>query len=295
MIINPGDVSVQKMFAYLLSAVAPRPIAFASTIDLQGRPNLSPFSFFNAFGANPPILVFSPSRRGRDNTLKNTLENIQEVPQVVISVVTYDMVQQVNLASNEFPRGVNEFEKAGFQPIPSELVKPFRVKESPVNFECKVQQVIETGDGPSAGNLVICEVLRMHIHDTVLKEDGTIDTEKIDLVARMGEDYYCRAHAEALFRVQKPGTVPALGYDNLPENVRNSKVLTGNDLGVLSNQSEMPSEEELNRLLFHPEVREMLDAHPYEDPEREVLLHEYAKKLISDGKIREALSLLMIN
>jgi flavin reductase (DIM6/NTAB) family NADH-FMN oxidoreductase RutF len=295
MIINPGDVSVQKMFAYLLSAVAPRPIAFASTMDLQGRPNLSPFSFFNVFGANPPILVFSPSRRGRDNTLKNTLENVREVPEVVISVVTYNMVQQVNLASNEFPKGVNEFEKAGFLPIPSELVKPYRVKESPVNFECKVLQVIETGDGPSAGNLVICEVLRMHINDKFLKEDGSMDTEKMDLVARMGGDYYCRAHGEALFRVQKPGTVPAIGFDNLPENIRNSKVLTGNDLGILSNQSEMPSEEEINRLLFNPEVREILDAHPYEEPEREVLLHEYAKKLLREGKIREALSLLMIN
>lgn len=293
--IDPGEVPVQKMFSYLVGAVAPRPIAFASTIDKHGKPNLSPFSFFNVFGANPPILVFSPSRRGRDNTVKNTYENVKEVPEVVISMVTYSMVQQVNLASNEFPKGINEFEKAGFHTLPSELVKPFRIKESPVNFECKVIQVIETGDGPSAGNLVVCEVLRMHIDDKVLDSNGLIDYKKLDLVARMGGDYYCRASGNALFKIEKPGSTPAIGIDNLPENVRNSKVLSGNDLGILGSFSTLPSNEELSSILFVPEIRKILDDHQFEAPKREILLHEYAKKLIREGKTREALCLLMIN
>lgn len=293
--IDPGEISVQKMFSYLVSTVAPRPIAFASTIDKQGKPNLSPFSFFNVFGANPPILIFSPSRRGRDNSVKNTYENVKEVPEVVISMVTYSMVQQVNLASNEFSKGVNEFEKAGFQTLPSDLVKPFRIKESPVNFECKVIQVIETGDGPSAGNLVVCEVLRMHIDDKVMDNKGLIDYKKLDLVARMGGDYYCRASGNALFNVEKPGSTPAIGIDNLPENVRNSKVLSGNDLGILGSFSTLPSNDELNSILFVPEIRKILDDHQFEAPKREILLHEYAKKLIRKGKTRDALCLLMIN
>lgn len=293
--IDPGEVSVQKMHSYLLNAVAPRPIAFASTVDRHGKPNLSPFSFFNVFGANPPILVFSPSRRGRDNTLKNTYENVKEIPEVVISMVTYSMVRQVSLASNEFPKGVNEFKKAGFHALASDIVKPFKIEESPVNFECKVLQVIETGDGPGAGNLVVCEVLRMHIDDKVLDANGMIDTEKLDLVARMGGDFYCRASGGALFIVEKPGSVPSIGIDSLPENVRNSKVLSGNDLGILGSFSTLPASDELNSILFIPEIRKILDDHRFEEPKRETLLHKYAKKLIRAGKAREALCLLMIN
>lgn len=292
--IVPGQISQQKLFSYLLGAIAPRPIAFASTMDKQGKTNLSPFSFFNVFGSNPPILVFSPSRRGRDNTLKNTLLNLREVPEVVISCVTYSMVQQANLASNDYPHGVSEFEKAGFQQLPSEFVKPKRIMESPVNFECKVLQIIETGDGPGAGNLVVCEVLMMHLDEAVLDEEGRIDPRKIDLVARMGGDFYCRASGSAVFTVEKPGIQPGIGVDHLPDNIRNSRILTGNDLGVLGSQTDMPDETEINQVLFNPYVREMLDTLPFEDPDRETLLHEYARNLIGQGRAREALCLLMI-
>src|SRR6185369_3924370 len=202
--INPKEIKTSLFHSYMLSAIAPRPIAFSSTIDKDGIPNLSPFSFFNAFGSHPPIVVFSPSRRVRDNTTKHTLENVYEVKEVVINVVNYAMVQQASLASCEYPKGVNEFEKAGFTPIPSELVKPFRVKESPVQMECKVLQVIETGHEGGAANLIICEILLMHIHDDILNEQGKIDQNKIDLVARMGGDKYCRASGSAIFSVPKP-------------------------------------------------------------------------------------------
>ncbi|MEI8006054.1 MAG: flavin reductase family protein [Bacteroidota bacterium] len=201
---DPKDLSIPKLQGLVQGAVAPRPIAFASTIDLQGRPNLSPFSFFNVFGMNPPLLIFSPSRRGRENTVKDTYMNVKEVPEVVINVVSYSMVQKVSDSSANFPRGVNEFEKTGFGMLPSDLVKPFRVKESPVQFECKVLQVIETGRQGSAGNLVLCEILRMHIDPSIMDEQGRIDPNKIDLVGRMGRDYYVRASGAALFEVPKP-------------------------------------------------------------------------------------------
>ncbi|MDP1620864.1 MAG: flavin reductase family protein [Bacteroidales bacterium] len=203
--IDPNEISVPKFHHLMLGAIAPRPIAFASTIDLQGNPNLSPFSFFNAFGANPPIVVFSPSRRGLDNTTKHTYENIKEVPEVVINAVTFDMVQKVSDSSADFPKGVNEFNMVGFTMQPSDLIKPFRVKESPVQFECKVLQVIETGDGPAAGNLVICEILRIHVNPAVMDDNGRIDPHKIDLVGRLGGEYYVRASGSALFEIAKPG------------------------------------------------------------------------------------------
>ena len=201
---DPSDTSVPKFHHLMLGAIAPRPIAFASTIDKEGRPNLSPFSFFNAFGANPPIVVFSPSRRGVDNTTKHTYENIKEVPEVVINAVTYNMVQQVSDSSADFPRGVNEFEMVGFTMEPSDLVRPFRVKESPVQFECRVLQVIETGHENAAGNLVICEILRIHVNPEILDEKGRIDPNKTDLVGRMGGNYYVRASGSALFELAKP-------------------------------------------------------------------------------------------
>ena len=201
---DPGTTSVPKFHHLMVGAIAPRPIAFASTIDLEGRPNLSPFSFFNAFGANPPILVFSPSRRGRDNTTKHTYENVKEVPEVVINVVNYAMVQQVSDSSADFPRGVNEFSMVGFTMEPSELVRPFRVKESPVQFECRVLQVIEMGNGAAAGNLVVCEILRIHIRQEVMDEKGRIDPNRLDLVGRLGGDYYVRASGSALFEIPKP-------------------------------------------------------------------------------------------
>jgi len=204
MAIDPKETTVQRFQSMIQGAVGPRPIAFASTIDKAGRPNLSPFSFFNIFGVNPPVLVFSPSRRGRDNTTKHTFENVREVPEVVVNVVTFEMAQRVSDSSADFPKGVNEFEMTGFTMQPSELVRPFRVKESPVQFECRVMQVIETGQGPGAGNLVICEILRMHVDPSVLNEKGMIDPDRIRLVGRLGGDFYTRAFGEALFEIPKP-------------------------------------------------------------------------------------------
>jgi len=201
---NPGETAIPKFHGLMLGAVAPRPIALASTIDSDGNPNLSPFSFFNAFGANPPVLIFSPARRGRDNTTKHTYENVKDVPEVVINVVNYDMTTKVNDTSADYARGVNEFEMVGFTMQPSELVRPFRVKESPVQFECKVLQVIETGFEHGAGNLVICEILRMHVDQEILDRDGRIDPNRIDLVGRLGGDYYIRATGDALFKLPKP-------------------------------------------------------------------------------------------
>lgn len=225
----------------LQGAIGPRPIAFASTIDSNGNPNLSPFSFFNVFSANPPLLIFSPARRVRDNTTKHTLENIKEVPEVVINVVNFAMVQQASLSSVEYPKGVNEFEKSGFTTLASEVVKPFRVKESPVQMECKVEQIIETGTEGGAGNLIICRVVRMHVSESVADTKGGIDQQKIDLVARMGGNWYCRAHGDALFEVEKPVTTIGIGVDQLPESIRWSPVLTGNHLGMLGNVEHLPA------------------------------------------------------
>ena len=227
------------MHGYLLGAVAPRPIAFASTIDKAGNVNLSPFSFFNCFGANPPILVFSPARRGRDNTTKHSYENVLEVPEVVISVVNYSMVQQMSLTSTEYPKGVNEFVKAGFTEVPSTFVKPPRVGESPAAFECKVLDVIKTGDQGAAGNLIICEVILMHLREEVLDADGKIDPNKMDAVARMGSDWYCRASGSNLFRLPQPAKI-GIGMDQLPDEIRKSKILTGNDLAMLAGVDAIP-------------------------------------------------------
>lgn len=238
--INPKEIPVPRMHSLLLGAVIPRPIALASTVDKQGNVNLSPFSFFNVFSANPPILVFSPARRGRDNTTKHTYENVKEVPEVVINIVTYAMVEQVSLASCEYPKGVNEFMKAGLTEAASEVVRPPRVAESPVAFECKVNQVIELGTGGAAGNLVICEVVRMHISEGVLDPDGRINPTRLDAVARMGADFYLRAQGESIFTVPKPNEKLGIGIDALPEPIRKSVVLTGNDLAKLANMDRIP-------------------------------------------------------
>lgn len=238
--IIPGEIKTGELHAYLLGAIAPRPICFASTVDEEGQPNLSPFSFFNLFGSNPATLIFSPSRRVRDNTIKHTLENIYATKQVVINVVNYAMVQQASLSSCEFPKGTSEFEKAGFTPLASDFVKPFRVKESPVQLECIVKQVIETGNQGGAGNLVICEPVVVHINDDILDANGKIDPQLIDLVARMGADYYCRASGNAVFEVAKPNLKLGIGVDALPWGIRNSAILTGNNLGQLGNVHEFP-------------------------------------------------------
>ncbi|MFY0644013.1 MAG: flavin reductase family protein [Bacteroidia bacterium] len=266
--INPSDIEVPQLHHYLLGAVGPRPICFASTVDADGNRNLSPFSFFNVFSANPPIMVFSPARSGRTNTTKNTHDNVKEVPEVVINVVDYSMVMQVSLSSSPYAKGVDEFVKAGFTPIDSELVRPARVKESPIQMECKVLEIKELGIEGSAGNLVICELLRMHINEEVLGLDGYVDQEKIDLVARMGGSWYCRANGDALFQMQKPITTIGVGIDKLPEKIRHSVNLTGNMLGILGSMTELLNvqqiEEELskidNREITLDKAKELIEA-----------------------------------
>ena len=244
--INPSDISTPKLHGYLLSAVAPRPIALASTIDAEGNVNLSPFSFFNVFSANPPILIFSPARRVRGNTTKHTLNNVKATKEVVINIVNYEIVQQMSLSSSEYAQGVNEFVKAGFTMLASEKVKPFRVAESPIQFECKVNEVVALGKEGGAGNLIICEVVKLHIKKAFLDDSGAINQEKLDLVARAGGNYYSRAK-EGFFEIKKPLSVLGIGVDAIPSGIRNSTVLTGNDLGMLGNVEEIPSGNDVDK------------------------------------------------
>lgn len=282
-----SELPVPQRHGLLLGAIGPRPIAFASTIDAQGRPNLAPFSFFNCFGSNPPTLIFSPARRGRDNTTKHTYHNVKAVPEVVINVVTFGMVQQSNVTSAEYPEGVSEFEQAGFTPVASERVKPFRVKESPVQMECVVKQVIETGDQGAAGNLIICEVLVMHVNEAILNERGTIDPHKIDLVGRMGGHWYCRANGDALFELAQPMTHVGVGFGVLPPEVRSSRVLTGNDLGQLANCPTVPDETSVNEFKLTELSDLFLDL---QGRPEELLraLHLRAQELLQQGRTEEA-------
>jgi flavin reductase (DIM6/NTAB) family NADH-FMN oxidoreductase RutF len=284
--INPQTSPHQQFHQLLLGSIAPRPIAFASTVDIEGNPNLSPFSFFNAFGVNPTTLIFSPSRRGRDNTTKHTFDNLKAVPEVVINVVTFSMVQQTSLASTEYAKGVNEFIKAGFTPIEAEMVRPFRVKESPVQFECKVRQIIETGDGPGAGNLVICEILLMHIDDTVVDDDNMINPDKIDLVGRIGGDYYVRTSGAAKFMVPKPLRTLGIGIDSLPDKIKLSPYLTGNELGMLGNQEVIPSQDEI---ISFRESHPMASSLKH-NPDKSI---QMARQALAKGEVAEALMLLM--
>lgn len=284
--IEPSTISNQHLHQILLSSVAPRPIAFASTIDKNGNPNLSPFSFYNAFGVNPSTLIFSPSRRGRDNTTKHTYENLKEVPEVVLNAVTHSMVHQMSLSSTEYPKGVNEFEKAGFTQIDSEKILPFRIKESPLHFECLVREIIETGGEAGSANLVVCEIVMIHMDEQITDENGTIDPNKMDLVGRMGGNFYVRASGDAIFKVPKPLATLGIGIDNLPDNIRLSKYLSGNDLGQLGNIEHLPSEDEIERL-----KNEFADPELFTEEEK---VHYYAKSLIESGKPYEALKLLMI-
>jgi flavin reductase (DIM6/NTAB) family NADH-FMN oxidoreductase RutF len=274
--IDPKTVSVPAFHSYLLGAVTPRPIALASTIDKDGNVNLSPFSFFNCFGANPPVLVFSPSRRVRDNSTKHTYENVLEIPEVVIHIVSFEIVQQTSLASSEYPAGVNEFIKAGFHAADSVKVRPPRVVEAPVAMECVVKQVIQTGQDGGAGNLVICEVVLMHVNENIIT-DGRIDPFKLDAVSRLGGDYYARINPQSIFAVPKPLSKPGVGIDQLPEHVRNSTILTGNDLGKLANVPEIPQKESITGETTLP-------------PES---AHRLAKKLLDENKIVEAWRLLI--
>ncbi|MES2704390.1 MAG: flavin reductase family protein [Bacteroidota bacterium] len=288
--IVPGEIKTAQLHAYLLGSIAPRPICFASTIDSAGNANLSPFSFFNVFGAKPPILIFSPARRVRDNSIKHTLENVHDIKEVVINVVNYSIVQQANLTSCEYPKGTDEFIKAGFTPLPSDMVKPFRVKESPVQLECKVLQVIETGQEGGAGNLVICEVVCMHINDDVLDAQGRIDPHKIDLVARMGADFYCRASGNAVFEVPKPNVALGIGVDALPTAIKHSKILTGNNLGILGNCTAIPV---VSALSDDERLASILRANTHDVVTKQRALHEYAKELLDKGDTDKAWQILL--
>jgi flavin reductase (DIM6/NTAB) family NADH-FMN oxidoreductase RutF len=290
--IDPKSLPIPKLHGYLLGAVGPRPIAFASTIDKNGVSNLAPFSFFNVFSANPPIMVFSPARSGRTNTTKDTYNNVKEVPEVVINVVNFDIVHQMSLASSPYEPGTDEFVKAGLTPVASETIKPFRVAESPVQFECKVNEVIELGDGGGAGNLVICEVTRIHINEDVLGEDGKIDQHKIDLVSRMGGNWYCRANDESMFEIIKPIVTKGIGVDAIPTDIRNSTVLTGNDLGQLGGIEELPNETDVNdyKLL---ELSDLFVSLEDDQAALEIELHKRAKELLTENKLEEAWKTLL--
>lgn len=285
---EPKDLSVGRLHGYLLGAVTPRPIAFASTIDKNGNINLSPFSFFNVFSANPPILIFSPARRGRDNTTKHTYENVLEVKEVVINIVNYDMVQQMSLSSTEYPKGTNEFIKSGLTAVPSEKVKPPRVSESPVQFECKVNEVIQLGKEGGAGNLVICEVLKIHIDESILDENQVIDQHKIDTVARMGGNWYSRSNM-GMFEVPKPLSTLGIGVDKIPNEIKSSTVLTGNDMGMLGNIEELPSEEEIMDFVSkNIKVRTILSSSDT------VEIHKLAQLYLQQGDIPSAWKVLLI-
>ncbi len=282
--ISPKDVKTSKLHGYLLGSVAPRPIAFASTIDKDGNPNLSPFSFFNVFSANPPIMIFSPARRVRDNTIKHTLVNAQTTNEVVINIVNYDIVQQMSLSSTEYAEGVNEFEKAGLTMLKSDAVKPFRVAESPVQIECKVNEIIELGSEGGAGNLIICEVVKLHIKEEVLDENGAIDQHKIDLVSRMGGSWYSRAN-KGMFEVPKPLSSLGIGVDSIPDEIRNSEVLTGNDLGMLGNVDALPNQQDVDKFAEqHPELLRL----------ETVKKHTFAKEFLQEKDVESAWKVLLI-
>ena len=293
--LDPKELPIPKLHQILLGAIGPRPIAFASTIDENGNHNLSPFSFFNVFSANPPILIFSPARSGRTNETKDTYKNVKKVPEVVINIVTYDIVQQMSLSSSPYAPEVDEFVKAGFTSLESDLVRPRRVAESPVQFECKVNQVIELGAEGGAGNLIICEVVKMHINENVLDANGLIDQHKINLVARMGGNWYCHANEASMFEVAKPLTTVGIGFDNLPSDILISSVLTKNDLGLLAGIEKLPNETDVNEYKL-VELNNYFVSLDNEPIQLELALHKHAQGLLTEGKLEEAwMTLLAFN
>jgi flavin reductase (DIM6/NTAB) family NADH-FMN oxidoreductase RutF len=282
--INPKEVSTAKFHGYMLGAVAPRPIAFASTVDADGNVNLSPFSFFNCFSANPPIMIFSPARRVRDNTTKHTLENVLVNGEVVINIVDYNMVEQMSLASTEYDEGVDEFVKSGLTPLVSEMIKPPRVAEAPASFECKVIEVKPLGMEGGAGNLIICEVLLMHIKEEILDLDGKIDPFKLDAVARMGGNWYARAQGDAIFEIPKPLTTKGIGVDQIPDDIRNSTVLTGNNLGRLGNTEALPNNHDIKLFANREDVKKA---------KQEDTIHQLAQEFLDNGEIENAWKVLL--
>lgn len=290
MVINFKNISTAEKQQWLNHAIAPRPICFASTVDKEGIVNLSPFSFFNVFSSQPPILIFSPARRVRDNTTKHTLENIKEVPECVINIVDYGMVQQTSLSSCEFPKGVDEFIKAGFTKEAATHVKAPMVKEAKIKLECKVTEVKSLGEEGGAGQLVIAEVLYMHVDERILGEDGKIDQRKLQLVARLGGDWYCKVDETNLFRVAKPNTQLGIGVDALPEGIRNSRILTGNHLGMLGNVHEKPG---INPAFDNSRLKDIIGYYSINPAEMEKELHSYAADLLNEGKLFEAWQVLL--
>jgi len=291
--IDPKDLPQAQLHSYLLSAVAPRPIALASTVDVNGNVNLSPFSFFNVFSSNPPILIFSPARRGRDNTTKHTYENILKVKEVVINIVNYSIVEQMSLSSTEYKQGVNEFSKAGFTPINSTKIQPPRVAEAPVAFECVVDNVIELGKGPGAGNLIIARVVQLHIQEEYLDKEGKLDTIRLDLVARMGGNWYTRAIKESLFEIPKPIRTKGIGVDQLPKSIRESSILTGNNLGRLGNIESLPKASDILRIKESSDVRELLIQYKNKSKKLENAIHTLAKEYLENGATEKAIEILL--
>ena len=277
--ISPNEISIPLLHQYLSGAISPRPICFASTVDAAGNHNLAPFSFFNVFSAKPPIAIFSPNLSGRTGQPKDTHLNIKEVPECVINMVSYNMVQQMSLASSPYPKGINEFTKAGFTPIASDLVKPMRVKESPVQLECKVFEVKEIGNC----NLVMCEIIKIHIDESILDANQLIDQQKIDLVSRMGGNWYCRAHGDALFEIEKPLTTIGIGVDTIPSNIKNSTILTGNNLGQLGNIEVLPTKEEIET--YNQTLTQKFSS--------DIEKHQYAKTLLIVNKVKDAWCILL--
>jgi flavin reductase (DIM6/NTAB) family NADH-FMN oxidoreductase RutF len=288
--IHFSELNTMEKQQWLQSAIAPRPICFASTVDAAGNQNLAPFSFFNLFSSNPPVVIFSPSRRGRDNTLKHTLENVLEVPEVVINMVDYNMVQQMSLASCEFPKGVDEFVKAGFTKTPASLVKPAMVAEAKIQLECKVLEVKSLGEQAGAGQLVIAEVLCMHVADAVIGSDGKIDQHQLHLVARLGGDWYCKVEPANMFQVNKPNTKLGIGIDSLPEGIRNSTILTGNHLGLLGNVHDLP---EVNPAFEDERLKSIIQYYSVNPNEMEKELHHYAAELLNSNQVDAAWQVLL--
>lgn len=285
--IVPSETSVPEIHQYIIGTVVPRPIAFASTMDADGHPNLAPFSFFNAFAAHPPILVFSPNRRVKDGSTKDTLRNVETTGEVVINIVSYDFVRQMALASIDYPAGVNEFEKSGLTPIPSEMVKPFRVKESRAHYECKVRDIVKLGDEGGAGNLIICDVLLIHIDENLFDAQGKIDPQQLDPVARLGRTFYARVHGDSIFSIVQPQNRIGIGFDQLPEHVRRSTVLTGNDLAELASVEQLPSPEEILAMRKTTEAMTASQLGSTED------LHRLAAEMIRKGAVHEAWKVLL--
>lgn len=291
--IDPTSISQPDLHSILLTAVAPRPICFASTIDKEGKVNLSPYSFFNVFSSNPPVMIFSPSRSGRNNSLKHSHQNIKEVPEVVINVVNHPIVEQMSLSSTAYEKGVNEFVKSGLTEVASEKVRPPRVGEAPVSFECTVTDVIELADTPGAGNLILAKVELIHINEHYFDDDGKLNTQKLDLVGRMGGSWYIRANGNSLFEIPKPIRTKGIGVDQLPNGIRNSTILTGNNLGRLGNLETLPNGEEVTAIKMDDEVR-MLSKKVGGNLKKLLLqLHWLAQKVLETGDTRKAMCILM--